>query len=369
MRLHCIHGITFCILLATACRADSTVSDDDFFNFIRADVKKAPVAPPPVKTPTEAEAMLEKWKNYEQTRTEKQKTDTTAGRKVLMEMLLKKSLTATPEARGALLAESERIKGLAPEAPLVMIEGANFNKMSAVLGKWIIKQVKGYHEIFPSGIDQAEGSPPAGWRWLDMEAVVLVSEEPKFWNLFWLEKPTGMVGISSSNQRFNMEKKVAPKAITPDTAVLNLNSAESTQRQALAAELGAQRQRVINWLLDKAKLMSADEMVQVVGKVHFLEIAGEEQSDSAAKLKGKWVWENQEITFQAGGVIANRNAQKVGRWAWLGRNKTSFAVIFKGAKATAKDIYVLKSPAEDSQTTFEAHQLNSGHISVTRKLP
>lgn len=369
MRLDYIRRITCCMLLATACHADSTVSDDDFFNFISADVKKAPVAPPPVKTPTEAEAMLEKWKTYEQTRNDKLKADTTAGRKVLVEMLLKKSLTASPEARGALLAESERVKGLAPEAPLVMEGGTNIKQMSAVLGKWMVKQAGVTHEFLPSGSDISQNSPPTIWHWLDVDAVVLLSEEPHFGNVIWQDSPTSLLGINSKNYRFNMSRKSATKALTFDPAVTNLNTAESTQRQALSAELATQRQRVIHWLLDKAKQMSADEMAQVVAKVHTLEIQADELSDSFAKLKGKWMWENQEITFQPGGIIANRGGQKVGRWSWLAGDKANFAVVFNGAKATAKDIFLTKSPTDDTQTTFEPHRLNSGHLSVTRKLP
>ncbi len=360
------------MFLATTCHADSTVSDDDFFNFIRADVKQAPVVPPPVKTPTEAEAMLEKWKNYEQTRTEKQKVDTTAGRKVLMEMLLKKSLTATPEGRGALLAESERIKRSAPEAPLLISSGGGSTgstMLASVIGKWGIKRTPSTHSFAPTGIDVLQTGTTNNWRWVDAEAGVFLSEKPKNGDLYWLESPTNILGINNGNQRFNMEKQTASKLVAPDPAVANLNTAETTQRQALSAELATQRQRVINWLLDKAKQMSADEMAQVVTKVHTLEIQAEQLSGSVGKLKGKWMWENQEITFQPGGIIANRGGQKVGRWSWLAGDKANFAVVFNGAKATAKDVFLTKSPTDDTQTTFEAHRLNAGHISVSRKLP
>ena len=367
MRLHLICRITFGLLLATACHAESTVSDDEFFDFIRADVKKAPVPPPPVKTPTEAEAMLEKWRNYEQTRTEKQKVDTAAARKILVEMLLKKSLTATPEGRATFLAESERIKGLSSEAGLLM-EAPKNNKLAALVGKWeMTNRVALDYTLGGSYLGQV--APESTWHWVDAEAGVAASKEPKFANLLWLEKPESVKAINCRGYRYPMVKLKGTKTIVFDPAVVNLNTVESTQRQALILELATQRQRVINWLLDKAKQMSVDEMAQVVAKVHTLEIQAEQASDSAAKLKGKWNWENQEITFQAGGIIANRAGQKVGRWSWLAGDKANFAVVFNGAKATGKDIFLTKSPADDTQTTFEAHRLNSGHINVTRKLP
>lgn len=371
IRLPLICRITFGLLLATACHAESTVSDDEFFDFIRADVKKAPVPPPPVKTPTEAEAMLEKWRNYEQTRTEKQKADTAAARKILVEMLLKKSLTATPEGRAILLAESERIKGLAPDAPLLCFGGSNTAKFSEVVGKWVFKYDNNVmkYDYTPTGEYRGPVAANSSWHWVDEEAGVIATKEPKFANLCWLEKPGMFSVVNCKASRFKKEKSLSQKLPAPDPAVTNLNATESTQRQALSSELLVQRQRVINWLLDKAKQMSVDEMAQVVAKVHTLETQAEQLSDSVAKLKGKWNWENKEITFQAGGIIANRAGQKVGRWSWLAGDKANFAVVFNGAKATGKDIFLTKSPADDTQTTFEAHRLSSGHISVTRKLP
>lgn len=365
------HAVPFAILsafLTVVCHADTAVGDDPFFDFIRSDMK-TPVAPPPVKTPTEAEAMLDKWKQYEQSRTEKEKTDRSAARKILMEMLLKKSVAATPELRGNLLAEIERIKAANVDELLLNQGRASQTMFAGILGVWLIKQTGSTQEFTPNGVNIIQGYKPHQWTWIEPEAGVIMGQGEKHGNLFWLEKPNSISGINGDYYRFNMTKKVGAKMPQSDPAVINLSTAELLQRQTLEKELAMQRQRVIKWLLDKAKLMSPDEMAQVVTKVHELEVEAEELDDSPSKLKGRWTWENQEITFQPMGIIANRAGQKIGRWAWLMQNKSRFIAVFNGAKATGNDMFVVKTPKDDLQTSVDAHRLSSGHITVTRKLP
>ena len=190
--------------------------------------------------------------------TEKRNQAVQAARNTAVEMLLKKALAASPDTRGRILAEADRIKALPSEKPLLYTEGQPVDKLNALVGRWQIKGSPSIHEFNASGAvtcKEWERSAPMPWSWVDSAAGVVVSGKD-FGVIYWLQKPGVVLSISTDLFRCTFQKLTQTAVSSFDPISVNLNISEETENRALNEKLEAQRQKVIKWLLDKGKKMS-----------------------------------------------------------------------------------------------------------------
>lgn len=344
--------------------------EDAFLLFISQEASAARAVPPEVKSATEADAMLEKWRNHERSQTEQHNKWVQSARGVAVEMLLKKSLAAPPEARAKLLAESERVKALPQEKPLIQTDGQPPDTLNSLLGKWDNITTKGHHLFgLESETEFYAWKGTAAWRWVDGTARVLVTgNNDDYGNVMWMQKPGQMMAINAKYERFILEKSRDTAASPIDPVTVNLSKSEATQRATLNAGLKVQRDRVIKWLLEKAKTMSSDETAKVVANVSKLEREADVTTGNASKLSGVWRWEQLDLIFQPEGVVAQRAGRSIGRWAWHTPTQKRFVVVLNGGK-TPNSIFLVDTPSSEKGNTVSAHRLSAGHIKVTRTPP
>ena len=313
--MKCFHLLLFAEILTSSC-CGANAEEDAFFQFLNPDASLSSSTAPEINSPTKANTVLEKWRNYERTQTESHNKNLQSARSVAVEMLLKKSLTAPPEGRAKLLAEAERIKALPIEKPLIQTDGQPADKLNSLLGKWDCPSPKGHH-IFElereTEIYGWKGS--AGWRWVDGAAGVLVTgNSDEYGNVFWMQKPNHIMAINSKYVRSTLQKARDSVPMPLDPITVNLSKSESDQLATLNVQLNTKRQRVIKWLLEKAKTMSATETSEVVANVSKMEQEADEITGNASKLSGVWRWEQMDLVFQPRGIVAQRDGRVVGRW-------------------------------------------------------
>ena len=364
-----------CLLVLTACLhswnlpAQETLDETAFLEFIKANPKSPTPKELPTPTPSEAMAMLEKWKAYEKAETTKLQAGISAARAVAVEMLTKKALGANGAARESLMKEVDAIRALSPEALLSYIPGSNEARYRALVGVWAMKDAAWRREYQPRGTVLAleSGNASWPWHWIDGEAGV-VGTANGYADLFWMEKPGVIRGINNRYWRFTLSKTSAALCPPTDPVIVKLNATEATQRSALNALLATQRNRVITWLLDKAKNLPAAEVSNLMQKIRNVESEADAKSGFASKLTGLWRWEKTDLLFQPYGIVASKTGRKLGQWDWVEPDFSRFAIVLNGGK-TGADIFIAPPPADSHQISIEAHQIVGGKITATRTLP
>lgn len=351
--------------------AQETAEDAAFLDFIKADPKlpEAPNIPPP--TPTEAAAMLGRWKKYEAAQMAKLQQSLSEARKIAIEMLSKKAISATGLVRDGLLREVEYLRNLAPDAPLSTIPEQGELRQNALLGFWTNKERENdpnwVLEFRADGKHKYSDGKLVPWHWIDADAGVLGSGQ-NWADLYWMEKPGFLLSINAKHFRYTIFRKPTPPAKPKDPIIIKLNASEIAQRRSTMEALTAQRNKVVKWLFDKAKKMPPAEISILIQDVRQIEVEADKQGGYAALLAGLWKWDNSEITFQPYGVLLSKDGRPAGRWGWIDEKRTHFAVVLNGGKK-AKDVFLAQSPVNATQPTVEAHRLANGHLIATRTLP
>jgi hypothetical protein len=177
-----------------------------------------------------------------------------------------------------------------------------------------------------------------------------------------------MMGINSNYVRFTLDKAPDTASSTFDPITVTLSLSEATQRSTFNTALNAKRQRVIKWLLEKAKGMTASETGEVVSNVSKMEQAADALAGNFSKLSGVWKWEQMNLIFQPQGAVGQRDGRSVGRWAWQTESQKKFVVVFNGGKSP-DTIFMVDTPSADKGNSVAAHRLSSGHLMVTRTPP
>ena len=176
-----------------------------------------------------------------------------------------------------------------------------------------------------------------------------------------------MRGINSDQVGFIMKKLPGDGAVSKDPSFLKLNTDEALQRATLEGTLTKKRQRVITWLLEKAKQLPVTEMSKILTDVHALEQTRLSEFDGVEKLAGEWRFGRETLQFQPLGIVV-QNARPVGHWAWVEDSKRSFAFVIKGGK-TNESVCMAAAPTDAAQTSMPAQQIDAVKFTVTRKLP
>jgi hypothetical protein len=358
------------LILTGPLMAQEPAEDSSFLEFLKGDNADptTPAKDAGTSAPTDPGAMLAKWKRHEKTETDKLNAEFTAARKVAVEMLAKKALSATTTARDAAMREVDRIKELPADSPLSYISGNEVARFTTLMGVWRCKENGWSPEFMSNGIISEREDRQFQWHWIDPAAGVLGSG--KDWaHLFWMEKPGIMRGINKKWYRFTMEKKAAVTNVPAvDPVIVKLHSNESAQRSALSVELEKQRKRVVTWVMEKAKQTPTSDVSDLLQQLRQMDVEADQKSGYASTLAGIWHWDRTDMLFRPHGVLATKEGRQVGRWSWVDEEMGRFAVVLNGGK-TAGDIYLTDAPEDPKQLIFEAHRIVGGHIPVTRVLP